>query len=152
MSKYDRCYKRDGRSPVPSDPKVSYTMSRIRAKNTKPEMAVRRALWASGIRGYRLHPKSIPGKPDITFIGKRLAVFVHGCYWHCCPHCQPQKPKSNATWWKDKLAKNVERDRKKEEQLLQQGWNVITVWECEVRADLSGIVRRVSSTLVSSSS
>ena len=147
MSKYDRVYKRDGRAPVPSDPQVSYNMSRIRAKNTKPELAVRKALWAAGIRGYRLHPKSVPGKPDITFIGRKLAIFVHGCYWHSCPHCQPRQPKSNAAWWKEKLGKNVERDRSKEQELISAGWRVITIWECQIKIDLDSCVFRVGSLL-----
>ena len=143
MRKYDKVYQRDGRSPVPADPKVSYTMSRIRGKNTKPEMAVRKALWKDGIRGYRLHPKSVPGKPDVAFIGKKLAVFIHGCYWHSCPHCKPQKPKSNRAWWVDKLQKNVERDKRKESELVSQGWRVLTVWECQVKDDIDRVVRKV---------
>lgn len=120
-------------------------MSRIKGKNTKPEVSVRKALWAAGVRGYRLHPKSVPGKPDITFIGKKVAVFVHGCFWHTCPHCQPRKPQSNKVWWSEKLAKNVERDNRKEQDLGNAGWIVLTIWECEIKADLEASIQRIIS-------
>ena len=128
-----RSYIRDKRSPRPKNAAVSEVMSRIRAKNTKPELLMRSALSAAGVKGYRLHPARTPGRPDITFVGKKVAVFVHGCFWHSCPHCQRYSPKTNRTWWKNKLATNVARDERKSKELKRAGWKVLTVWECRLK-------------------
>lgn len=145
--KYERKYLRDGRAPIPEDPKVSYTMSRIKGKNTKPELAVRKGLWARGVRGYRLHPKTVPGKPDISFVGMKKAVFIHGCYWHSCPHCKPKNPKTHSEFWKEKFRKNKERDERKELELIALGWEVLTLWECQIKADLENALDRVENLL-----
>lgn len=129
----ERTYLRDGRAPIPKDVRTSEVMSRIRAKNTGPERSMRSALSEQGIRGYRLHYKKAPGRPDIAFVGRKVAVFVHGCFWHGCPHCQRYTPKSNRTWWKNKLATNQARDRRKVRELKSEGWKVITVWECRLK-------------------
>ena len=134
---------RDGRAPIPKDPKVSYTMSRIKGKNTKPELQIRKALWRKGIRGYRLHPKTVPGKPDIAFIGKKKAIFIHGCYWHACPLCKPQKPKTHSVFWNEKFKKNKERDQRKEKELKEAGWTVLTIWECQLKQDLQRQIGRI---------
>ncbi|MEO8590533.1 MAG: very short patch repair endonuclease [Flavobacteriales bacterium] len=131
----ERSYIRDGRAPVPKDERTSATMSRIRATNTGPELAMRSALCARGIRGYRLHYAKVAGRPDIAFVGKRVAVFVHGCFWHRCPYCKRQGPKSNSAWWRKKLDANQLRDRRKQRQLRTAGWSVITVWECRLRSN-----------------
>ncbi len=128
-----RSYVRDNRSPEPKNAQVSAVMSRIRSKNTKPEQLMRSALSAAGVKGYRLHYAKAPGKPDITFVGRKVAVFVHGCFWHCCPHCQRYTPKTNRTWWKNKLATNVARDERKTKELKTAGWKVLTVWECRLK-------------------
>lgn len=128
-----RKYLRDGRAPVPKDPRTSEVMSRIRSKNTKPELMMRAALRAQGSTGYRLHYTHAPGRPDIAFVSRKVAVFVHGCFWHSCPHCQRYKPKSNRAWWKKKLGRNVERDKEKAAALRRAGWRVVTVWECRLR-------------------
>lgn len=122
-------------------------MSRIRAKNTKPEIELRRALWSSGVRGYRLHWKKVPGRPDICFPGKKVAVFVNGCYWHRCPKCQKALPKSNSVFWKDKFEKNIARDKRKLEALKEMNWQVLTVWECELKTDLETCVSSVTALL-----
>ena len=122
-------------------------MSRIRAKNTKPELILRKALWHNGVRGYRLHWKKVPGKPDICFPGKKVAVFVNGCYWHRCPKCQSSLPKSNTAFWKEKFEKNVTRDIRKAEALREMDWQVLTVWECELKTDIKNCVRQVSALL-----
>ncbi len=145
--KYDKKYLRDGRSPIPEDPKVSYTMSRIRGKNTKPELLVRRALWSRGIRGYRLHPKKVVGKPDIAFIGRKKAIFIHGCYWHACPLCKPKIPKTHSDFWNEKFRKNKERDQRKEKQLLEAGWTVLVIWECQLKANLEKQISRIEGLL-----
>lgn len=128
-------YIRDKRSPIPSSENVSKIMSQNKDKNTKPELLVRKALWENGHRGYRLHPKNIPGKPDIAFIGKKIAIFVNGCYWHRCPTCNYGIPKSNAEFWENKFSKNVERDERKIKELEELGWKVVTIWECEIKKD-----------------
>ncbi len=140
-------YLRDGRAPVPTDERVSATMSRIRAKNTKPELLARQHLRSAGFTGYRLHYAKAPGKPDITFVGRKLALFVHGCFWHGCPHCRPRTPKSNSTFWTNKVATNQARDKRKEDALKKAGWKVYTVWECRLRSDpgraLAKVVRQL---------
>lgn len=109
----------------------SENMARIRSKNTKPEMIVRRALWADGLR-YRLHVRSLPGCPDIVFTGRRAVVQVRGCWWHLHPGCPAAKiPKTRAHWWKAKLSRNVERDAETDTALAASGWKVFVVWECE---------------------
>ena len=110
----------------------SYNMSQIRGKDTKPELFVRRLLWSMGHR-YRLHYKKLPGKPDIVFIGKKKAVFVHGCFWHRhdCPIFV--WPKNNELFWKEKIEGNVERDKINQKKLLENGWGFLIIWECVIR-------------------
>ena len=98
------------------------------------ERTLRRALWRSGARGYRVH-SSLPGRPDIVFPRERIAVFVNGCFWHACPACDPPKPKANAQFWSAKLDANVDRDQAVHAQLREQGWDVVIVWEHQLRAD-----------------
>lgn len=126
-------YIRDGRAPVPKDPVTSKVMSRIRARDTGPERLMRAALRAAGSRGYRLNYKRVPGRPDIAYVGKKVAVFVHGCFWHGCPYCKPARPQSNKSFWTRKLARNKVRDKEKERALVRLGWKVITVWECRLK-------------------
>ena len=105
-------------------------MSHIRSKATKPELAVRRWLWAHGYR-YRLNVKSVPGKPDIVMRKYRTAIFVNGCFWHGHKGCkQFVLPKTNSDFWQTKIARNRERDRKNEELLCANGWQVIVIWAC----------------------
>jgi DNA mismatch endonuclease, patch repair protein len=111
----------------------SAQMSLIRARDTKPELRVRRALYAAGLR-YRLHAKDLPGKPDIVFRGARVVVFVHGCFWHQHPDpdCKlARMPKSRLDFWRPKLEGNRLRDRKIRKELESLGWQVMEVWECE---------------------
>ena len=108
-------------------------MSRIRNKATKPEMAVRRWLWAHGYR-YRLNVKSVPGKPDIVMRRYRTAIFVNGCFWHGHEGCiKFVMPKSNTAFWQTKIDRNRERDRQNYDILLQNGWQVIVIWECQLQ-------------------
>lgn len=127
-----REYIRDGRAPIPEKEMTSRIMSSIRDRNTKPETILRSELWKNGIRGYRLHVKNIPGRPDIAFPRKRLAIFVNGCFWHRCPLCNLSLPKSHTDFWRDKFDKNIERDKRKVDQLKTLGWKVITIWECQI--------------------
>ena len=111
-------------------------MSRIRSQATKPEMAVRRWLWAHGYR-YRLNVKSVPGKPDIVMRKYRTAIFVNGCFWHGHEGCSKfVMPKSNTDFWQTKITRNRERDRQNYDILLQNGWQVIVLWECRLGKDI----------------
>lgn len=115
----------------------SVQMSRIRARDTKPEMRVRRALHAAGLR-YRLHEKSLPGKPDLVFRSRRIVLFVHGCFWHQHPdpNCKLSRmPKSKLDFWRPKLEGNRLRDEKNRSALEAEGWTVVEVWECETKPD-----------------
>lgn len=112
----------------------SAQMARVKDRNTKPEMRVRRALHAAGLR-YRLHAKNLPGKPDLVFCSRRVAVFVHGCFWHQhpCPSCKlARMPKSKLDFWRPKLEGNRLRDVKVREQLEALGWAVVEIWECQL--------------------
>ncbi|MBU1377071.1 MAG: DNA mismatch endonuclease Vsr [Alphaproteobacteria bacterium] len=111
----------------------SRMMSRIRGKNTAPELAVRRLAHRLGFR-FRLHRRDLPGSPDLVFPGRRKVVFVHGCYWHRHPGCRlAYQPKSNIDFWQAKFARNVERDAEAVAQLERQGWSPLIIWECESR-------------------
>lgn len=136
-------YIRDGRAPIPKKNITSKIMSSIRAKNTKPEMLLRKTLWANGIRGYRLHWDKVPGRPDIAFPGRKIALFVQGCFWHRCPKCSPSMPKTHRPFWQNKFKKNKERDSRKIEELKCLGWNSIVLWECEIRNDSVKAVRYI---------
>ena len=140
-------------------------MSANRAKDTGPELTLRKALWHAGLRGYRLHRRIIldsppyqggvsaprrrggsPSvRPDIAFIGKKLAIFVHGCFWHRCPKCTPHLPNTNSEFWQAKFARNVARDESKQQALEAQGWTVIIVWECELERDLKNTLNTILS-------
>lgn len=120
-------------------------MSGIGGKNTKPELLVRKALFAAGFR-FRLHRKDLPGCPDVVLPGRRVVVFVHGCFWHAhqgCPYAKT--PATRREFWEAKLAANVERDRRTREALLSAGWRVLVVWECATRS--SGVRERLSELL-----
>ncbi|WP_295818098.1 very short patch repair endonuclease [uncultured Deinococcus sp.] len=125
----------DGRTDVLTAEQRHLNMSRIRGKDTKPELQLRRLLHAAGLR-YRLHGKKLPGSPDLVFPRYRAVVFVHGCFWHrhLCPLFH--WPKSREDFWHAKLTRNVERDRQTEARLLEAGWRVLTVWECALRGRL----------------
>ena len=138
-----RKYVRDGRAPIPKDPLTSVVMSRIRARDTGPELRMRSALYAAGLRGYRLNYKKAPGRPDIAFVGRRVAVFVHGCFWHGCPYCSPKRPRSNRSFWTAKLDRNKERDGEKVRALKKLGWRVVTVWDCRLQRSQESQVSRV---------
>lgn len=108
-------------------------MRSVRSKDTQPEMRVRSTVHALGAR-YRLHVKGLPGSPDMVFRSRKLCVFVHGCYWHRHPGCHlASTPSSNAVFWLEKFARNVERDARKEAELRAAGWDVAVIWECETR-------------------
>lgn len=108
----------------------SFNMSRIRSKDSVPELKLRKKLWEKNIRGYRLHQK-IAGKPDIVFTRKKVAIFVDGCFWHHCPICFV-KPKSNNDYWDAKIARNIRRDVEVVKALSEAGYTVMRLWEHDV--------------------
>ncbi len=122
----------------------SKNMSAIRNRNTKPEIKLRKALFRIGLR-FRVN-YNLPGKPDIVFPGKKLAVFVDGCFWHCCPRCY-REPDDNKEYWKKKIATNVKRDEKVNTILTEDGWNVLRFWEHEVKKDITRVVEIIINAL-----
>jgi DNA mismatch endonuclease, patch repair protein len=112
----------------------SYNMSRIKGKNTKPEMLVRKYLHAHGYR-YKLHDKTLPGKPDLVLPKYKTVIFIHGCFWHGHNNCKYFTiPKTRTQWWTDKINKNSSNDAKAVKLLKKEGWKIITIWECKLKA------------------
>ena len=113
--------------------KRSWNMSLIRAKNTKPEIIVRSIVHRLGFR-FRLYKNELPGNPDIVLKKYKTIIFVHGCFWHQHKNCKrANMPKSNKNYWKPKLERNMERDRINKRTLKEDGWRILTVWECQIR-------------------
>lgn len=111
----------------------SYNMSRIRAKDTKPELLVRKYLFSKGVR-YRVNVKDLPGKPDIVLPKYKTIIFIHGCFWHGHEGCRYFViPKTRTEWWTEKIQKNQERDQQEHDALRQAGWNIMTIWECQLK-------------------
>lgn len=120
----------------------SYNMSRIKGKDTKPELLVRKFLHANGYR-YRLHLKDLPGKPDIVLPKYKTVIFVHGCFWHGHEGCKYFTiPKTKSEWWKNKIETNAANDTKAMKALKKDGWKIITIWTCELKP------KKVEETLV----
>lgn len=114
-------------------PARSAQMALVRSRDTKPELRVRKTLHAAGLR-YRLHDRRLPGVPDLVFPSRRIALFVHGCFWHRHPGCKATRlPKSHLNFWKPKLDENVARDARNRAKLETMGWKVMIIWECETR-------------------
>lgn len=136
------------RTPAPASDDVdiysvrqrSRLMAKIRSRDTRPELAVRRRLHARGFR-FRLHRKDLPGSPDVVLPRFRTAIFVHGCFWHQHPGCRRAAlPSTRTRWWRQKLQRNVERDRRAVSCLRAAGWRVHVLWECEIRDDVEGVL------------
>lgn len=136
-----------GLPPKPSNPNVTKSMKGNKATDTKPELILRKVLWAQGYRGYRLHWKEAPGHPDICFIKKRFVIFVNGCFWHRCPYCKLPLPKSNRAFWSKKFQRNKERDRLKILRLRSLGWKTMTIWECKIKNHLDKTIKTIIKTL-----
>lgn len=125
-------------------------MSRIRGKDTRPEIAVRSLLHRMGLR-FRLHRRDLPGSPDIVLPGRRTVVFVHGCFWHRHEGCSGASvPKTRIEFWEAKFARNVERDARNRRDLKRLGWRSVVVWECELK-DMAKRERRLARLLLKSS-
>lgn len=137
-----------GSPPKATTPHVTKSMKGNRAKDTKPEVLLRKALWNRGLKGYRLNFKKAPGRPDVCFTKKKIAIFVNGCFWHQCPYCKLPFPKSNVKFWTNKFKRNKERDRLKIRRLKSLGWKTMTVWECQILRNSTKIVNRIIKYLV----
>lgn len=122
----------------------SRCMSKVKSRDTKLEVKFRKVLWAKGLR-YRLGRK-LPGKPDLVFVGAKVAVFIDGCFWHACP-IHGQEPKTNAGFWSEKLRKNKLRDQTVNVKLAELGWRVVRIWEHELREDADRCVRELFKTV-----
>lgn len=119
-------------------------MRRVRTRDTAPELELRRTLWAMGVRGWRLHPRRVPGKPDLAWIGRRLAIFVDGAFWHGHPdHYWGQ----SGEFWDAKIERNRARDRRVDEELGSAGWSVLRIWDFEIQRDPGACAERVAAAL-----
>lgn len=116
-------------------------MSRVRRRDTRPELLLRRALWAAGLRGYRTDDRRLPGRPDLAWTGRRVAVFVDGAFWH--GHPSQYKPGRHGAYWDDKIRRNVERDRAADAALAELGWTVVRLWDFDVRRNLADSVETI---------
>jgi DNA mismatch endonuclease (patch repair protein) len=127
----------------------SHNMSRIKSKNTKPEILVRKFLHKNGFR-FRLHVKNLPGKPDIVLPKYKTVVFVHGCFWHGHAGCKYYVvPKTRTDWWLNKINTNISNDENAEESLKALGWKIITIWECELKKSNAEISLKLLITQIS---
>ena len=122
----------------------SYNMSQIKCKDTKPEVLVRKYLYAKGLR-FRLHNRNLPGKPDLTLPKYRSVIFVNGCFWHGHNGCKFFKlPGTKSEWWKEKIENTIHRDKTTELKLKELGWRVIVIWECELKStNLDSTMKRI---------
>jgi DNA mismatch endonuclease (patch repair protein) len=134
-------------SDVFSKEKRSHIMSRVRATETKPEVKVRKFIFSKGFR-YRKNSKSLPGKPDIVLPKFKTVIFVNGCFWHGHKNCNAASiPKSNKSYWKNKIDANIVRDKKKKTELRKAGWRVHVIWECQItNKRLENLVSKISVT------
>jgi DNA mismatch endonuclease, patch repair protein len=127
----------------------SRIMSRVRNKDTRPELTLRRSLWAAGIRGWRCHVRNVFGTPDLLWRGRRVAVFVDSAWWH--GHPSRWTPGNLSKWWDDKIERNRQRDATVTARLRDEGWTVVRLWDFEVERDLPACVERVRQALASGS-
>jgi DNA mismatch endonuclease, patch repair protein len=118
-----------------------FNMSRIRAIDTKPEIKLRKLLRSEGVRGYRIHYK-LPGKPDIVFTKKKIAIFIDGCFWHKCPECF-HEPETRKEFWMKKIQSNIDRDHKVRGHLKEEGWTVVRIWEHEIKKEPEKAVKKI---------
>ncbi len=125
-----------------TDEERSAQMRLIRSKDTKPELIIRKALYALGYR-YRLHAKNLPGHPDLAFPSRKKVIYVHGCFWHRHPGCKKNRtPKSKLEYWEPKFASNIERDLRNQQDLQKMGWQFMVIWECELK-NMAELIDRI---------
>lgn len=128
---------------------VRKCMKSNKSKNTSPELKVRKALRDAGYPGYRLNWKKAPGKPDICYPGRKIAIFINGCFWHRCPKCNLPPPKHNADYWIPKLNHNVERDNRNYRELGKEGWTVVVIWGCDINRNFETVMYELIETIES---
>lgn len=145
MATRKRKYKTAHAPQLTAQEKISRYMRGNKSKDTQPELLLRQALWQAGLRGYRVHWKGAPGKPDVCYPGRKLAIFLHGCFWHRCPYCQLTLPKSNVAFWTEKFTRNIARDHQHRERLRAAGWHVLVIWACQLQKNLAGCVFTIKS-------
>lgn len=133
-------------APAATSSAVRASMAGNRSANTRPETTMQTALAAVGTNDFTRHPE-LPGTPDIAFYAEKVAIFVHGCYWHRCPYCSPHFPSTNQHYWTAKFARNRVRDQRNKAALKKMGWHVVVVWECKLRKNSNRQARRVLSWL-----
>jgi DNA mismatch endonuclease (patch repair protein) len=126
--------------------KVENYLHLVKPKNTAPEVILRKYLWRAGLR-YRLHYSKLPGKPDIVFIGRKVVVFVHGCYWHRHDCGRAFLPRTNSDFWQSKFQRNIERDKETCRILASMGWTVLILWECEIYKNVDACTEKVEKQL-----
>lgn len=129
--------------PPPSSSAASNRMKANISKGTSPEIKLRKGLRNVALGDYRINYKKVPGSPDIAYEKKKIAIFVHGCFWHGCSKCNRSLSKSNRSFWKQKIKRNKERDKEKVKFLRAEGWTVITVWEHEIKSNVDKVVREI---------
>ena len=130
----------------PLDEHTTRSMKSNKRKDTKPELVLRKALRDAGFPGYRLQWK-VPGRPDICYPGRKVAIFVNGCFWHRCPYCNLSIPKHNRDYWENKFSTNVARDERNLAELHDRGWTAIVVWECQLKKNLQYVVNNICEVL-----
>lgn len=130
-----------------SKEKRSAVMSKIKGKNTKPEIILRSALFKLGLR-FRIHKKDLPGKPDIVLKKYNTVILVHGCFWHFHKNCREGRiPSSNSSFWKAKLERNISKDERNIQMLQKLGWKVLVVWECEIENQMEHVMHKIQKVL-----
>jgi DNA mismatch endonuclease, patch repair protein len=140
------------RRPVGTDAQRSHIMRSVGRRNTAPEVTLRTALAALGLMPQR-HRRDLPGTPDLVFSQHRLAVFVHGCFWHRHARCRlATTPKTNSRYWQQKFAANIDRDRRKCAELRKRGWKTMTVWQCRIEKNAAAVAARVKAALAKAKS
>lgn len=131
------------KSPAASSEVTRRVMQSNKSTGTNPELQLLSLVRGADLRGYRKNYREIPGKPDIYFPRKRLAIYMHGCFWHRCPHCCPTTPKSNTDFWTRKFEANVKRDKRVKRRLSRMGVSFLTIWECQLKRNAEGCVGRI---------
>ncbi|QLH74653.1 MAG: very short patch repair endonuclease [Methanomassiliicoccales archaeon] len=135
-----KSFIRDGRCPIPVSESTSVCMRSNKGKDTGPEVKLRKKLRENGIYGYRVSYGKLPGRPDIAFVRKKVAIFVNGCFWHRCPLCNLPVPKSHSDFWQNKFEKNIKRDAEVKKELEAIGWTPLVIWECQIKRDIQMVV------------
>lgn len=134
-------------APPASSPAIRASMQGNKPLKTKPESILKDELEKAGIGSFKMNYKKLPGSPDIAFSDAKLAIFLHGCFWHRCPYCHPHFPNLNQEYWSAKFARNKRRDSLVRTELRAQGWRPIVVWECKLKKNPQRIVYRIRKTL-----